>query len=375
MKRFIIIFIIGFTLIVGCKKSSKELLAKRTPAQTLVDSFSKNNHDAGVLLLTQINNKSSIYSAGYASVDTKEKVTKNSLFEIGSASKMFTAIAIMQLIEDGKLSLKTTLNTLYPSGDIQKLAKYNGKNYWDKVTVEMLLNHTSGFIDYLNVYDSDEEALKIFNNSKKQYTFNDIVNLAINYGDANFIPDSKFSYSNTNYIILGNIISKISKTPWRTYIENHIFKKTGLKNTVFGSKMSPKQKERLVTGYYKKQITNMPFTLAGSAGAIVSNAYDLQKFLTYWVEGKFYKNPEMLKDQISTGVHNMYPDTDLLKYALGVMELDGTLGHAGQTFGFQSYLAINLTTKNTHIILINNADASSFDLLRSILEIDEKKSE
>lgn len=213
--------------------------------------------------------------------------------------------------------------------------------------------------------------MKIFNNSKKQYTFQDITNLAINYGDANFIPGAEFRYSNTNYIILGEIISKISKTPWRTYIENNIFKKADLKNTVFGSKMSPEQEEKLITGYYKDQITNMPYTLAGSAGTIVSNAYDLQKFLLYWAEGKFYKNPKMFENQISTGVHNMSPESDLLKYAIGVIELNGTVGHSGQTFGFESYLAINPTTKDTYVILINNADASSMGLLMSILEAEQ----
>jgi len=283
---------------------------------------------------------------------------------------MFTAIAIMQLIEDGKLSLDTKINTLYPTGNIQKLAEYKGENYWNKVTVQMLLNHTSGFIDYLNSYGSDEETLKIFNNSKKQYSFNDIINLSLESGDANFIPNSEFGYSNTNYIILGDIISKISKTPWRTYIEDNIIKKAGLKNTFFGSKMSQEQKGRLATGYYNEQITNIPYSLAGSAGSIISDAYGMQKFITYWEEGKFYKSADIFKKQINTGVHNMYQGSDAFKYALGVFELVGTVGHPGQTFGFQSHFAINPTTKNSYIILVNNASASSTEILLGVLEIE-----
>ena len=372
MKKTLII-LICFISIIGCKRTPKKVIsAKTTLTQTLIDSFSKKNYNAAVLLLTKKNTESAFYKAGYADMGTKKELNKNDLFEIGSASKLFTAIAIMQLIENGKLSLETTLDEIYPSGHIQKLAEYKGINYWNTITIRMLLNHTTGFIDYLNVYGSDKEALKNFNNSEKQYSFEDIIGLAINHGDANFIPKSKFKYSNTNYTILGDIISRVSKTPWRNYIENSIFKKADLKNTVFGSKISPEQKVKLVTGYYKKQVTNMPYTLAGSAGSIISNAIDLQKFLIYWAEGKFYKNPKIFKTQISTGVQNMYPGTDILKYAMGVMELNGTIGHAGQTFGFQSYLAINPITKNSYIILINNADVSSFELFTNILEIEKQ---
>ena len=379
---FIIICFIFITSCNSTKKTSEnktvidastEISSTKTaPIQAMVEAYSKINNDAGVILLKQSNGKSSIYSAGYANAETKEKVNENYLFEIGSASKLFTAIAIMQLIEDGKLSLNTKVSTLYPTGNIQKLAEQKGENYWDKVTVQMLLNHTTGFIDYLNAY-GDEETLRLFNNSKKQYSFNDIINLSIEFGDASFIPDSKFGYSNTNYIILGDIISKISKTPWRTYIEEYIFKKADLKNTFFGSKMSQEQKERLATGYYNKQITNIPYTLAGSAGSIVSNVYDLQKFITYWADAKFYKNSDTFNKQITTGVHNMYPGTDMLQYALGVFKLGGTVGHPGQTFGFQSHLAIDPITKNSYIILVNNAKASSTELLMELLELEKRK--
>ena len=69
----------------------------------------------------------------------------------------------------------------------------------------------------------------------------------------------------------------------------------------------------------------------------------------------------------------MYPGTDMLQYALGVFKLGGTVGHPGQTFGFQSHLAINPTTKNSYIILVNNAAASGTELLLELLELDKQK--
>ncbi len=361
---------------VGNKKETKRTEAVKevatqtvSPLQKIVDEFSKKNGNTAVVVSIQKEGKNNLYTSGYANQQTKTKVQANDLFEIGSVSKLFTAIAIMQLIEDGKLTVNTKLNTLYPSGEITKLANYKGKNYWDKITVKMLLNHTTGFIDYLNVYGSDEKALEIFNNAEKEYTFKDIVKLATDFGDANFIAGEKFAYSNTNYYILGDIISKVSGTDWRTYIENNIFKKAGLERTYFGSKLTKDQKAKLLTGYYGDNISKMPFTLAGSAGEIVSNQADLQKFLSYWSAGKLYKKPTTFKEQISLGKQDMYEGEGMPKYALGVMEFGGTVGHTGQTFGFQAYIASNLTTKTNYVLLMNNAGASSFELFTEILSV------
>lgn len=335
--------------------------------QAIIDAFSKENNDAGVVVLIQKNNSVSAYVSGFSDLDKKEAVQKNDLFEIGSASKVFTAIAILQLIEDGTLSLDTTLDVFYPEGSIKKLANFEGKNYWDKVTVQMLLNHTSGFIDYLNVYESDEKALEIFNNSKIVYSFSDIIKFATDHGEANYMPGKEFAYTNTGYIILGDLITKVSKTPWRTYIENNIFKKAGLKNTYFSSSISEENKKRLLEGHYKNQITHLPPTLAGSAGEIISNLSDLHKFLIAWDQGTFYKNPETFQKQISVGEQQMSPGSDMLNYSLGVMKTSGLVGHGGQTFGFQSYISINPVTKDVYIIGINNANVSSFNLLFGLL--------
>ncbi|MDA9056603.1 beta-lactamase family protein [Flavobacteriaceae bacterium] len=358
MKKILFI-ILSLSSIIG---NAQKLDAQLKSEKEIIDEFSKANNNAGVLVLIGRDDNIFTYTSGYSNLEKKTPVNENDLFEIGSASKIFTAIAILQLIEEGQLSLKTKLNTIYPKENITSLANYKGTNYWEQATVEMLLNHTSGFIDYLNIYESDEEALKVFGNSNKDYAFDEIIKLAIDHGDANFVPGKMFKYSNTNYIILGDIISKISKMPWRTYIEKNIFEKAGLKMTFFGSRMSPENKKMLISGYYGTQVTTMPYTLAGSAGEIVSNIYDLRKLLIYWAKGKFYKSPETFKKQISTGLHNMFPQTDTYKYALGAMIISETAGHGGQTFGFQSYLAINPKTKDVYVIGINNANVASMQL-------------
>jgi len=158
--------------------------------------------------------KNHTFAAGWANRETKSPIQSNALFEIGSMTKMFTAVAIQQLIEQGKLTLNTPINTFYPSGNITGLANFKGKNHWDKITLGMLLKHTSGIIDYLNVYHDDAKALKILGGQGKTYTFDQLIQLALNHGDANFKPDEKFQYCNTGYILLGDIITKVSGMDW-----------------------------------------------------------------------------------------------------------------------------------------------------------------
>ena len=303
------------------------------------------------------------HASGLADKEHRIPVKTDDLFEIGSASKMFTAIAILQLIEQGKFTLETPVSGFFPSGKLKNLANYKGENYWDKITVAMLLNHTSGIIDYLNVYGDDEKALKIFSVKGKIYTFDEITDLAIQHGDMNFIPGTTFKYSNTGYILLGEIISKTSGMPWRTYIQKNIFAKAGMKNTYFGSEIPAAAEKRKMKGYYNGKPSFMPPTLAGAAGEIVSNVNDLKKFLLAWHSGKLFSKPETLNMQYAEGYHFMYPDqTKALSYGYGVMKIDGFYGHGGQTFGFQSYVTYNPGEKQLYVFGVNDADFSAMQL-------------
>ncbi len=328
-----------------------------TAIKTNADTLAKNSNTA-LLTLVDHGNDELIHVSGFSNKEKKIKANSNDLFEIGSASKMFTAIAILQLIEQGKLSLNTTLNQIYPSGDIINLANYKGENYWDKITVEMLLNHTSGMIDYLNVYEDDEKAIKILAIKGKIYTFKELTNLAIQHGDMNFIPGTTFKYCNTGYSILGEIITKKSGIPWRTYIKNNIINKAGMTDTYFGSTIPKSAESRKMQGHYNGKISFMPPTLAGPAGEIVSNLKDLKKFLLAWHGGKLYSNSETLQMQYTQGYHPMYPEmTDRINYGYGVMKMDNSYGHGGQTFGFQSYVTYDPTNKHLYVLGANDAAA------------------
>ncbi len=334
-----------------------------------IDDFSVQNNNCGISVLISEEEHNIFHAVGLANKEKNKKIKTKDLFEIGSASKMFTAIAILQLIEQGKFSLNTTLDTFYPESDIKKLANFKDENYWNQVTIEMLLNHTSGFVDYLNVYGDDEKALKIFSVKGKEYSFKEITDLAINHGDANFKPGKQFKYCNTGYIILGDIIRIKSGLNWRDYIQKNILDVVKMKNTFFGSRISQKDEKRKMRGYFKGKESFMPPTLAGSAGELVSNTKDLEKFLLAWQQGKLFNKPETLQIQRTKGFHQMYEQSTVLTYGYGVMLIDGFYGHGGQTFGFQSYITYNPTKKKIYVIGINDAKVEAMNLFLEIENI------
>ncbi len=324
--------------------------------------YAKEHNNTAVWLLVEKEGETAKGASGLANRQKHLPASRDQLFEIGSASKIFTGIAIFQLIEEGKLSLNTKLSRFYKKGTIIKLADFQGKNYFDDVTVGMLLRHRSGFVDYLNVFGSDAKTIAHFKDKNKKYTFDEIVALAASHGEANFRPGEQFRYCNTGYIILGDIIEKVSGMPWREYIRTHIMQKAGMEHTWFGSQMPEKLRKNMPQGYAIGKPTSMPPTLAGSAGEIVSTLDDLARFMKAWGEGRLYKKHETLKFQMTQGLVKMDPTIENLQYGYAIMRIEGFYGHGGQTFGFQSYLAYNPQKKELYIVGVNDAFVSSMGL-------------
>ncbi len=337
----------------------------------LLDEYASKTGDTGLLIYKSDGNEVLKYAMGFSDKENKIPAKVDDLFEIGSASKIFTAVAILKLIEDEKLTLDTHISKFYKDGSIRKLGIKDGRNHFDEVTVEMLLNHTSGFIDYLNVYEDDEKAIKILAIKGKVYSFDELINLAVQHGDANFIPGEKFKYCNTGYIILGDIISKVSKENWRDYIQKNIFDKSDMKNTFFGSRISSANEKRKMRGYYKHNPTFMPPTLAGSAGEVVSSLDDLAKFLKYWQGGKLL-SAKNTKFQREKGYHQMSKNFDSLSYGYGVMRLNNFYGHGGQTFGFQTYVTYNPKSDKLYVVASNDASVSAMALFMTLEGLDTK---
>ncbi len=257
-------------------------------------------------------------------------------FEIGSTTKMFTASAILQLIEQGKFDLETPFKTLLPY-DIyyDGLALVNGVDYIDSIKVYNLLNHTSGMPDYF-IAGSDEEELAKNGDASLRFSFNDLISLSKESSKERFVPGSKFEYSNINYIFLGKIIEEASGQSYTDYIQEHILDRLGMHKTYFGTKNAPL---RMAQGHFKGKNSEMPYSMAGSAGEIISTLDDMIIFIDGWYEGRLFSKEETVNLVKNKYFMDMGANMGI-NYGLGCINLiDQSLGHAGETFGFDAYTA------------------------------------
>jgi CubicO group peptidase (beta-lactamase class C family) len=169
---------------------------------------------------------------GLANKSNSTPNTTDMKFDLGSMNKMFTAIAIAQLAERGKLSFTDTVSKLLPD--------YPNKAIADKVTVHQLLTHTSGMGSYFNQ--------KFMGNLDNMKTVADYLPLFANDPLA-FEPGTKWQYSNSGFVVLGLIIEKVSGQNYYDYVREHIFKPAGMMNT--DSYERDKDIPNLAIGYTK----------------------------------------------------------------------------------------------------------------------------
>jgi CubicO group peptidase (beta-lactamase class C family) len=153
---------------------------------------------------------------GLSDFAREQKLEPNSIFYLASCSKQFTAMAIMILIESGKININDHIQKYYPTFP------------YDNITIEHLLTHTSGLPDYFSLMHK-------YWAKEKQATNEDVISLMTKHKPkAYFKPGEDFDYSNTGYVILASIIEKSSGVSFSNFIDSSIFKKLGMKNSFVG---------------------------------------------------------------------------------------------------------------------------------------------
>ena len=172
-------------------------------------------------------------SFGFSNESTKEKLNENSIFELASVSKQFTAMAIVILKEKGKLNYD------------EKISKYIPElSHYANITIRNLLNHTSGLPDYGALMDTTFDKTKIATNK-------DIISAFAKYKPAVlFEPNTKWEYSNLGYDLLASVIEKASGMSYGDYLTQAIFKPLKMENTfVYTRRYAPKKVANYAYGY------------------------------------------------------------------------------------------------------------------------------
>jgi len=186
----------------------------------------------------------------------------------------------------------------------------------------------------------------------------------------NFKPGEQFKYCNTGYIILGDIISKVSGMDWHDYMQKNILDRVGMKHTYFSSRISPELRDTMPKGYMSLKEVSMAPSLAGSAGEIISTLDDLALLMQTWAKGKLYKDTKTLIFQKEKGFYQEDEKVKNFFYGYAIMKQEGFYGHGGQTLGFQSYMTINPKTGVVYIVGTNDSTVGSMDLFMQLAGIE-----
>ena len=285
---------------------------------------------------------------GYSLVSDNKKVASdiNTKYRIGSATKMFTAVMIFQLIEEGKIKLDQKLKTYFP--DLPNA---------DKITIQNMLYHRSGLHDYTHDTNfpewmgkpkSHEELLKI-----------------IKEKGSDFEPGTDVDYCNSNYLLLGYIIEKICKMPYANALKNRITSKLNLKATYFGKPINIKDNE---SASYKYTNNNWAkekeadLSIHGGAGSIVSTPTDMVKFIDALFANKLISNTSLTKmetmvDDYGMGMFpNKYGDKP-------------SFGHNGRIEEFYSAQWYFPSEKLSFAYCTNGINYPRTDIIEGILKI------
>jgi CubicO group peptidase (beta-lactamase class C family) len=303
-----------------------------------------------------------VFAKGYgkSSLETGKKVDTETIFDAGSVTKQFTAAAILLLAEDGKLSATDKVSKYYP--------ELTGAG---AITLLDLMNHTAGYQDYAALDYPDRKSLSAAVTPEK------IIH-AYAMRPLDFAPSTNWSYSNTNYMILGRVVERVSGESLRDFFARRIFKPLAMRNTFYPPYTND---NRLATGYTSFALSE-PQAIAAdarwafAAGGLLSTATDLLKWNLALMDGKILK-PESLK--LMTEARKLADGSDS-GYGCGLFVSVDENGvesweHGGATSGF---LAENLMIPATHsaIVVLSNADfvlpgAGLFGKLKSALSADQ----
>lgn len=296
-------------------------------------------------------------SFGYANEETKENLNENSVFELASVSKQFTAMAIMILKEKNMLRLDDNFTKYIP-----ELSNYKG------ITIRNLLNHTGGLPDYEEVMDTLFDKNKIATNK-------DIIAIFSKHQPKIlFEPKTKYGYSNTGYALLASIIEKTSGLSYANFLTTYVFKPLQMNNSfVYNRRLLPTKISNYAFGYVysdslKKYLlpdelteTKMVIWLDGIVGdgCVNSTVNDLLKWDRALYTNKLLSK-EGMKEIFKVATLN---DKSKTKYGFG-WDIDDNsdhgkiVSHSGGWPGYVSYIERHIKNDKLIIILQNHNDVS-----------------
>jgi D-alanyl-D-alanine carboxypeptidase len=273
------------------------------------------------------------YTAGVSDLTTRAKVPVDGQVRIGSNTKTFTSVVVLQLVGEGKVGLDQPIETYLP-----KLIRGNGID-GRHITVRQLLQHTSGLPNYTNFLANGFLPF--------QHTYfepRELLDMALAQ-KADFEPGTKWEYSNTNYVVLGLLIEKITSRPLVEEITQRVIDRAGLRHTYFPNVGDQTIHERHPHGYTRDKpdqpltdVTELDPSWGWAAGQMVATPSDVDRFLSALLGGRLLKPAQLNEMRKTVDAPGLWPGA---RYGLGLISTPlscGGLawGHGGDIDGYHS---------------------------------------
>lgn len=271
-------------------------------------------------------------SVGYSNLESNTEAKETTKYGIASITKTFTAVIIMQLIEEGKLELSTPLSEFFPEVPNS-----------EKMNIENLLRHKSGLFDVTR--DKNFKAWRINRHSREEMLER------IKAYSVLFEPGEKFEYSSTNYLLLSYIAEEIEGKNYAEILKDKITNRLSLQNTFYAEKIDPEDNQasnylRVDSEWELTPETDM--SVAVGAGGIISTPKDLNTFFYNLFKGNLVSRSSL---EAMKKIENGY-GIGLMKIPLN--DLEG-IGHAGGMDGAMMTIAVHIPEEEITAAYTSNA--------------------
>jgi len=298
-------------------------------------------------------------TSGVANLDRGTPVSVNGFFRIGSNTKTFLSVVVLQLAAEHRLSLDDTVGHWLPG-----VVHGNG-NDGAAITIRELLQHTSGLHNYTDDLQAQITSVKAYRKLEfHQFSRMDLLKIALAHKPY-FAPGTGWHYSNTNYILLGMIVEKVTHRPWASVVARRIAGPLGLHHT-FAPGTSVRLPRPHATGYlfFSRNVridtTAENMSWARSAGGLISNAADLTRFWQAIGRGTLL-GPAQRREMQRTvpadaGDAASVPGS---RYGLGIFRIPLTCGgfywsHEGDVPGYNTIGAVSADGRKTVVLSLNS---------------------
>jgi D-alanyl-D-alanine carboxypeptidase len=298
-------------------------------------------------------------TSGVADLDSRQPVKGNGFFRIGSNTKTFLSVVVLQLVAEHRLSLDDTVGHWLPG-----VVHGNG-NDGGKITVRELLQHTSGLHDYTDDLQAQITSPEAYRQLEfRQFSRQDLLDIALAHRPDN-APGAAWNYSNTNYILLGMVIEKLTHDSWENQVTRRIIIPLGLRHT-YAPGTSTRLPQPHATGYLifdkntRIDTTAENMSWADSAGALISTAADLSRFWSAIGRGALLSQAqtrEMRQTVPATGGDSASVPGS--RYGLGIFFIPLSCGggywsHEGDVPGYNTIGAVSSDGRTTVALSINS---------------------